>query len=768
MYSSSSETPADRSGAKPGRKGLENLLPARIAARPTLTPVPRQVTPVVARAPGLPDLMRAIRRRLGIALALATLIAVPAAGLVWRFGPRPTYYSRSLLQMSSTRPKIVFETMDAAGPVNGEFAAYQQTQTALIKSRTVLAAALNDPEVTALAPVVVASDPVTWLGQRLEVSFVGEVCTIGLTGENPGQVIALVNSVTDAYLANVVNVERTQRQTRVEALQKTYETYQERLKQRRDNLRRLASTAGSNDKETLAFKQKLEIQRLMDTEQELARVRNQVRLLRAKMKVILASGGLDERDRPLSAESRSALEVAVDQDPGVQALQTQVQQWEGRLAASERLARIPNTDPTLRRARAELTSATAALERLRSQRYSQLVGQYRSAVPKPHAHDPFEDASDPSSIAQELDVYESLEQELVAEVAKLGDAAQSLNQTTLDLETEQDAILHAENACTRIGAEVEALKVELDAPPRIRLVEKAQEAEPQGQKKRLLAAAGAGGLGFALVVLGVGWLDARGRRVSHADEVVAGLGLNLLGVLPALADRPRRSLRNREDTTSQFDEFLIHSINATRALVLHALKSQGIQVLMVASALKGEGKSSLCCHLATSLARAGRRTLLVDCDLRCPTAHLLLDQPQSPGLCELLRDEVELDQVLRPTQVPGLNLIAAGVHDHAVVEAIARGQLQTILDELRGQFDYIIIDSAPVLAVSDTLYLAQHADAALFSVLRDVSRLPKLESAYEILRRFGIPILGAVVAGANARDSHHVYGSADRRDTPGG
>src|SRR5205823_4998314 len=148
-----------------------------------------------------------------------------------------------------------------------------------------------------------------------------------------------------------------------------------------------------------------------------------------------------------------------------------------------------------------------------------------------------------------------------------------------------------------------------------------------------------------------------------------------------------------------------------------------VQVVMVTSALPGEGKTSLSTHLAISLARAGFNTLLIDGDLRRPAVHRLFDAEVGPGFNELLRGEVGLAAVTRPTLVPGLSLIPAGQWSPHSTQALSQDGTGTLLKPLRSQYDFIIVDSSPILPVVDPLLLGQHADAVLFSILHDVSRL---------------------------------------------
>jgi capsular exopolysaccharide synthesis family protein len=184
---------------------------------------------------------------------------------------------------------------------------------------------------------------------------------------------------------------------------------------------------------------------------------------------------------------------------------------------------------------------------------------------------------------------------------------------------------------------------------------------------------------------------------------------------------------------------------------------------MITSAVGGEAKTSLAGHLAVSLARSGRKTLLIDGDLRNPAIYRLFDAPPAPGLSELLRGEAQLADILHPTGIAGLQVLPAGVYDAATLARLAGDDLGGILAQLKESFDCIVLDSSPVLPVTDALLLARHVDGVLFSVLQNVSTLPAIDEAYQTLASLNVVLLGAVVSGARpdiAAYGRHRYLSA--------
>ncbi len=120
-----------------------------------------------------------------------------------------------------------------------------------------------------------------------------------------------------------------------------------------------------------------------------------------------------------------------------------------------------------------------------------------------------------------------------------------------------------------------------------------------------------------------------------------------------------------------------------------------------------------------------------------------------PGFSEVLLGEVELEDAVQDTTLPGLLVMPAGQWDREVLQALARGGMEGVFEKLREAFDFIIIDSHPVLAATDSLLLAQQADAVILAVLNGVSHAPRVYAAAQRLNEVGARVLGAVVSAAD-------------------
>jgi capsular exopolysaccharide synthesis family protein len=254
--------------------------------------------------------------------------------------------------------------------------------------------------------------------------------------------------------------------------------------------------------------------------------------------------------------------------------------------------------------------------------------------------------------------------------------------------------------------------------------------------------AGVGGLGALLATAyAVALIEFRRRRLNSPQDLDEGLGITVLGVLPSIT--ARKSLQGSGMSVAQVSE----AIDGVRAAVMHNALDSKLQVLMVTCPDALEGGTTVAVNLARSFARAGRRTLLVDGDLRAPALHQLFGLPLEGGFSEVLRSEMDVVDAVKPTAEPGLYLLTAGVCDMTAVHALATDQPQPIFDQLRSQFDYVVIDAAPVLTLADSLSLGKYVDGAILAVLRDHTGVRQIHKSAEMLQMLGIRLLGSVVNG---------------------
>jgi capsular exopolysaccharide synthesis family protein len=711
------------------------------------------VLPEVLTAPPSPaDLVKGLKRRWPLALGLSVLVVPLAAALAFFLIPAKEYTARALLRVFQTPPKMVFETSEGSYNLT-EFKTYKETQTSLIRSPLVIQAALRDPGVAASPSLAKEIDPVQWLQKAINVRFDGEIMEISISTADPNEAKTLVQAIRDAYMKEVVYLEKQKRMERFNNLKDINDKQASALRTKKDKLRQLADAAGSNDKETIALMQQLRQSMLMDTQRELSELQSELNKTR-----IVYESLMSRDDAHLASQiaiTPQELNDALMEDR--QYAQLTARSTELRKTIKQHSDKVRNErDPAIRQLVTELNTNQAAMrDRLEEIKTALLASKQMQTG----GQSPLE------LIRDKIAILEEQERQITLQKQQLIEGNTALNRKSLDMEQLTESIVQEEKTVQQIGEQLAKLKVELDAPERIIDLKDVYVPKVADSKKQLIASVGAAVGSLAAILFCVSFLEVRRKRVDRVEQIVQGLGMDLVGVLPAMPVRRRAIGSDQGREQEQWDHILLESVDATCAILLHASRAEALQAIMVVSAVTGEGKTSLACHLATSLARAKRRTLLVDCDLRNPAAHLMYGLPLEGGMCEILRGEIDVTEAIQPTMASGLSMITAGLCDPIAIQSLAHGGVKPVLDRLRADFDFIIVDSAPVLPVADSLHISQQVDAVLFSVLRDVSRLPKIYAAYERLSRLGVRIMGAVVSGTPCEDyrSSYVYRGGNPR-----
>jgi capsular exopolysaccharide synthesis family protein len=170
-----------------------------------------------------------------------------------------------------------------------------------------------------------------------------------------------------------------------------------------------------------------------------------------------------------------------------------------------------------------------------------------------------------------------------------------------------------------------------------------------------------------------------------------------------------------------------------------------VRLLLVASAMPGEGKSTVAANLACSLTALGKRVLLIDADLRRPSLHRLFRVPDAPGLVDVLSQTHAAEDVWRETR-DGLFLLASGGPPADPQALFESGELETLFNLARRQFDFVVIDSAPLLAVADTTLIASRVDGVI--VVMKYAAVSESEAgvAFDRLRAARAKVIGCILS----------------------
>jgi capsular exopolysaccharide synthesis family protein len=182
------------------------------------------------------------------------------------------------------------------------------------------------------------------------------------------------------------------------------------------------------------------------------------------------------------------------------------------------------------------------------------------------------------------------------------------------------------------------------------------------------------------------------------------------------------------------------------------------KVILVTSPEPGEGKTTTASNLAISFAQAGRSVLLVDADLRQPTVHSMFDLKINPGLSEILSGYSIREKVEQESSVAGLRIVTSGPIPANPVEYLDSEGMKRFMDDARRHYDVVILDSPPVLAVTDTVVLSAYASATILVISSGSTGGPVLDRCREMLEVAGTRIVGVVINNFDAAKAYGLHG----------
>lgn len=234
---------------------------------------------------------------------------------------------------------------------------------------------------------------------------------------------------------------------------------------------------------------------------------------------------------------------------------------------------------------------------------------------------------------------------------------------------------------------------------------------------------------------------------------------SVMGTMPLLKKPSERRLM-QVNGNGNASPMLLESCRILRSNLAFATLDSPARSVLITSADPGEGKSLSALNLATVMAFDGRKVILIDCDLRRPSQHFLHEIPLEPGVSNILTGEATIEQTVKKTPVNNLWVIPAGSLQPNPPELLGSGHCRQMLQDLKEHYDVVIIDSPPVLSLTDAQVLCSLADGVVMVVGADSTAKPHVKRAQTMLRHAGGRVLGIIlnkVRESNNPDSYGVY-----------
>ena len=658
------------------------------------------------------DHMRTVVRHRWWALAGGLLLAVPIGVNTQLSVPVYLATTRVLASDNLSPPEV---SLGASGrPDNNRSVLDPQTQTEVVRNRALardVVTALKLWEAEEYRPVVVGATTDEERIRRLIEPFLAHVVVQVIPAS---QVFSIAVESTDPELAaRAANALATRyierdRESRYSASSTTTDWLAERLAEQRKQVEAsetaLQTYRATRDALSLSDRQNIVVQKLADLNASVTKAKTDRILKEAQFRQIEAIGS------DLAALESNPLIASSDE---VQALRTTA----GQLARQD--AELANRLGPKHPERVQVMTALEQVQgRLRAEVNKVVAGiqsDYQSAVAQEQGLT--------AALNQQKSEAFSLDKKGVEYAALEREAASARQVYDALLQQTKQAALQTDVQST--GLRIVDAAVAPGAPIRPR--------KAQGFAiAALLGLLGAGGAAFGREFMR--------RRVQSVKDVEQRLGLPVLSLVPTTAWKEAMKVGSLSPVAAE-------AFRRLRANVMLAC-SDGQQpgnVLVVTSAAPGEGKSFVATHLAAALAMVDQRVALIDADMRRPRIHEMFDRQRAPGLADVLLGRRSTAEVLRPVGPQGLVLVPSGIPTNQASELLSLQAFRNLINDLRSDFDWIVIDSPPVAAVADATVLGHDATAVLFVTSADVTSLEAAETALSDLDASGCRLLGAVL-----------------------
>ncbi|MEQ9406325.1 MAG: polysaccharide biosynthesis tyrosine autokinase [Fuerstiella sp.] len=274
--------------------------------------------------------------------------------------------------------------------------------------------------------------------------------------------------------------------------------------------------------------------------------------------------------------------------------------------------------------------------------------------------------------------------------------------------------------------------------------------------------------GFAGLILGY-IVEAADRSFRKPEEIIREFGVPILGHIPYMQEQKLRKIPR--DTVIDRTVIALHlprsrpseAYRSVRTAVCFSALGGDHRVIQVTSPAAGDGKSTLAMNFAVSLAQSGKKTVIVESDFRRPKVHRLTGVDNETGVVDVLRGNAEIADAIKDTELEGFYVMPCGSRPRNPSELLTRPEYEQLINLLREKFDYVIIDTPPVLVVTDPCSVAPRVDGVLLCVRLSRHTREFGRRALEQLRDVGARLTGIVVNGVEETDAYG-YGNYSYSD----
>lgn len=182
------------------------------------------------------------------------------------------------------------------------------------------------------------------------------------------------------------------------------------------------------------------------------------------------------------------------------------------------------------------------------------------------------------------------------------------------------------------------------------------------------------------------------------------------------------------------------------------------KVIQFTSTLASEGKTTFISNIAYLLGQRGKKVCLVDLDLRKPKVNRIFDVPNQDGLTDYLSGKIPYEKLIQSSKKLGIDYIVSGEKTTAIINVLEANKLKELIQKLKENYDYVLLDTPPVIAVSDALYIAKNSDGVIFVVAQNIARKALVKEAITTLKRNNVDIIGTILTQVDIKRGEYGYG----------
>jgi capsular exopolysaccharide synthesis family protein len=631
-------------------------------------------------------------------------------------------------------------------------------QKAILFSNSVLEKVVADKTVASVPSIAKAKDPVQALRKEVKVTASAGNRLVDVKFLNPDPKIAanVVNTLVDEFLRSRRSIEqvRTSGQERnvLAALSKA-ESEVEAAKQR---VRDLSMQSVKSD--TILGESesgKIDTSYLDNIRMQRMELASQLSILQLNLAELKSAYERDlevqTTEKTLTKEASISEEI-LEKDIVVLTARQQYENAKLQLKDLDTNTAIGLKNPIYVQAKRRVDFFQEELERIRDSRKKELLDRGNLTSTDERRSRIAQLSNEISQLRTKRDVLE----------AQVKDYLVSLKQssaTSVDLQFAEADLVEWNNIRATVHERRIRLQTERDAIDDVRELERAIVPKLPVEELPYLQLGAASAAGLAIPFL-IGFLmELRSRKVDDANQLETRSRLAVLGEISTIPVATTGKLTKKRRSHSRELRLFEESVDSLSTTLTLREDLKQCKVFTITSALSGEGKTSVSCQLVVSLARStSSKVLLIDGDLRAPDVHHVFGREMTAGLVGYLNGTDEWQNLVDREWNESIHILTSGHLKGSPHRILSNGRFEKLIQEARQEYDYIVIDTPPVLPASEALLFAKCADAVLMCALRDKSRIEQLVQAYHRLESSGAKVAGSVLSGVPVKEYASYYG----------